>query len=284
MVRNNNNNNNHNNNHNNNNKPSLGKRLSKFSPVNWGSRTKKISISLAVVSLIFIIYFIVVVSKDYSTYKDTNPYLVLGTKIAKTQLIIPGSKIQLSVNGKYGLEFSYTTWLYVEDSNFVGSRATEYKHVFHKGSKTGSPLGSPNMWIDKDINRLNISMNTYHSLKESCNIDNIPLNKWFHISIVVVNKSVSVYVNCKLKKKSNLIGVPKLNYGDVYVNMYNGFDGFVSQLRYWNKAISQIELESICESGPSKSPCTQPGATPPYLSKSYWMKTEFPNTIGLKDT
>jgi len=291
MANNNNNNNNNSNsnnysnnsNNNNNNKHSIKNTLSKFSPKHWAKRTQKLSIGLAIVSLVFIIYFLVVVSNDYTKYKDTNPYLVLGTKIAKTQMIIPGHKIQRSVDGKYGLEFSYTVWLYVEDSNFVGARGTEYKHVFHKGSKDGSPLGAPNMWLDKDINRLNINMNTYHSLKESCSIDNIPLNKWFHVSVVVVNKSISVYVNCKLKKKCNLIGVPKLNYGDVYINMYNGFDGFVSQLRYWNKAISQFELEGICDAGPSKTPCTQPGAVPPYLSKTYWMKTDFPNAIGLNN-
>ena len=71
--------------------------------------------------------------------------------------------------------------------------------------------------------------------------------------------------------------MPKLNYGNVYINMFNGFDGFISNMRYWNKAISQYELEDLCDIGPSKSPCTQPGAKPPYLSKDYWMKTEFPN-------
>jgi hypothetical protein len=139
------------------------------------------------------------------------------------------------------------------------------------------------MWLDKEINKLHVNINTFHSVKESCDIDNIPVNKWFHIALVVINKSVMIYVNCSLKKKCTLVGVPKLNYGDLYINLYNGFEGFISQFRYWNKAVSQYELEDLCESGPSKSPCTQPGARPPYLSKDYWMRTEFPNAIGLKD-
>ena len=198
-------------------------------------------------------------------------------------MVIPGYKINRSVDGKYGIEFAYTMWLYVEDSNFIQNRATNTKHIFHKGSKSGTPLASPNMWLDKETNKLHISMNTFHSVKETCDIDNIPVNKWFHIALVVINKSMHVYINCNLKKKCTLVGVPKLNYGDLYINLYNGFDGFISQFRYWNKAVSQYELEGLCDAGPSKSPCTQPGAKPPYLSKDYWMRTEFPNAIGLKD-
>lgn len=247
----------------------------------WSPQNKIISIVFTCVILALVIYFLVVVSKDYSKYTENNPYLVRGTKIAKTPLIVPGYKINRSIDGKFGLEFTYSMWLYVEDSNFSGARASEWKHIMHKGSSNGVPLQSPGIFLYPSTNRLAIHMNTYYSVKESCDVDNIPLNKWFHLTIMVIGNSIDVYINCNLKKRCKFKGVPKLNYGDLYVNtILNGFDGFISNLRYWDRSIAGFQIENICKEGPSKAPCTDAGVNPPYLAKNYWMNTGFPDAVG----
>ena len=96
-------------------------------------------------------------------------------------------------------------------------------------------------------------MNTYNSVKESCDIGNIPLNKWFHLTVMVIGKSLDVYINCNLKKRCKLKGIPKLNYGDIYINSWEGFDGLISNVRYWDRAIG-FQIKHICEEGPSKVP------------------------------
>ena len=247
---------------------------------NMSKRNKTLSWIMGIVVFIFVIYFIVVLVQDYNRYKDDSPYLVLGTKIAKNPLVVPGSKIPRSVDGKYGLEFTYSVWLYIEDSNFINN--TDYKHILHKGSPDGIPLQSPGIWLYPTTNKLSINMNTFYSVKEPCDIANIPINKWFHLTIMVINKTIDVYINCNLKKRCKLKGVPKLNYGDLYVNLWGGFDGLLSNLRYWDRVLPQYELEAICTAGPSKAQCTQGGDKPPYLAQDYWMTTGFPNAISKK--
>ena len=246
----------------------------------WNKKNKIISIVFAAVILAIIIYFLVMVSLDYSNYNKRSPYLLNGTKLAKSAKTISGSLVNQSVDGKYGIEFTYGMWLYIEDSNFAGARGKEWKHIMHKGSSTGMPLQAPGIWLYPSTNRLAINMNTYYSVKESCDIANIPLNKWFHLTIMVIGNSIDVYINCNLKKRCKFKGIPKNNYGDLYLNLWEGFDGFISNVRYWNKAIPSFKVERICKEGPSKAPCTDTGVNPPYLAKDYWMNTGFPDALG----
>ena len=75
---------------------------------------------------------------------------------------------------------------HIEDSNFAGARGKEWKHIMHKGNSSGMPLQAPGIWIYPSTNKLAINMNTYNSVKESCDIGNIPLNKWFHLTVMVI--------------------------------------------------------------------------------------------------
>ena len=246
----------------------------------WTGKNRIISLIFVAVILALIIYFLVMVSRDYTNYTNNSPYLLMGTKIAKTAKTISGSKVYRSKDAKFGLEFTYSMWLYIEDSNFAGARGKEWKHIMHKGNSSGMPLQAPGIWIYPSTNKLAINMNTYNSVKESCDIGNIPLNKWFHLTVMVIGKSLDVYINCNLKKRCKLKGIPKLNYGDIYINSWEGFDGLISNVRYWDRAVSGFQIKHICEEGPSKAPCTDPGVNPPYLAKNYWMSTGFPDAMG----
>lgn len=246
----------------------------------WNRKNKTITIIFTCVIMALVIYFLVIIGRDYSNYNQNSPYLFQGTKIAKIAKNIPGSIVHRSTDGKFGLEATYSMWLFIEDSNFAGARSKEWKHVLHKGSANGMPLQSPGIWIYPNTNKLAININTYHSVKESCDVDNIPLNKWFHLTVSIINKSVDVYINCNLKKRCKLIGVPKMNYGDIYINNWQGFDGLISNVRYWSRAVSDFQLQEICKEGPSKAPCTDSGVNPPYLAKNYWMTTGFPDAMG----
>jgi hypothetical protein len=47
--------------------------------------------------------------------------------------------------------------------------------------------------------------------------------------------------------------VPKQNYGDVFIGMNGGFSGYVSNLWYYNHALSTMEIQSIIRPGPNKT-------------------------------
>jgi len=235
-----------------------------------------ITILFIIVILIIIVYLFVRLGFSVSSYRNDSPYIVEDTVQGTNARSYAGSKLLRSYDQKFGLEFSYTFWLYIDENTFNNSG--KWHHVFHKGNSSAVPLQAPGVWIYPNENKLAINMNTYNNVKSSCDVGNLPMNKWVCFAIVVIGDRMDVYVNAKLKKRCNLGGIPKQNYGDLYMGKWGGFNGFISRFRYYSYAVPFYLIERIFNEGPSDAPCTETGVTPPYLAPQYWMTTGFPNT------
>ena len=242
-----------------------------------GSLNFMLGLIIVIVVLFILINIIIIIYNDFGNNMDGEKILIYDTKIGNKLLKIPGSEIRQSVDGQYGTEFTYSFWIYINDWS---TRQGEWKHVFHKGNNLAMPLQAPGVWLYPNENTMAINMNTYHSVKESCDIGNIPVRKWVHITIVVIDKNIDVYVNGELKKRNVLKGIPKQNFDDLYINAWQGFDGFLSKFRYFNYAVPYWKIEQIVSSGPSDAPCSETGEKPPYLASNYWQTTGFPNAVG----
>jgi hypothetical protein len=94
-------------------------------------------------------------------------------------------------------------------------------------------------------------MNTFHVINEEVRISDIPLNKWINVIIRCENTSLDIYINGLVAKSHILHGVPKQNYGDVYVAMNGGFSGFISNLWYYNYALGVSSIQKIMQKGPN---------------------------------
>lgn len=233
---------------------------------------------VSILIIIFTLYFIYRLFRDYNSFHNNEPWIVRGTKTARSPKVIPGELIKESTDSQYGIEFTYVMWLYVND--WTTFKSSEYKHVMHKGDQSGMPLQAPGIWLYPNENKLAINMNTFKSIKETCDIGNIPVSKWFHLTIMVIGNNMDVYVNGKLKKRCQYDGIPRQNFGDLYISQFGGFDGFMSNMRYYNYALSYPKLEQIVNDGPSKDNCIDTGAKPPYLSDRYWFQTGFPDSVN----
>jgi len=240
----------------------------------WVNMT--ITILLIIVILLVIAFLFVRLGYSVSNYNNDAPFIVEDTIQGTNARSFPGSQLLRSYDKKFGLEFSYTFWLYIDENTFNNSG--KWHHIFHKGNSGAVPLQAPGVWIYPSENKLAINMNTENQVKASCDIGNIPLNKWVCICIVVIGQNMDVYINAKLKKRCNLGGIPKQNYGDLYMGKWGGFNGFLSRFRYYSYAVPFYSIEKIYQDGPSDAPCTDTGQKPPYLSPQYWMTTGFPNT------
>lgn len=239
------------------------------------SSNSLITLFLIVVIIIVITYLFIRLGYSIMNYQNDAPYIVEETILGTTAMSYPGSKLLRSYDQKQGLEFSYTFWIYIDENTF---NSNKWHHVFHKGNSNAFPLQAPGVWIYPNENKLAINMNTYNQVKVSCDIGNIPLNKWICIAMVVVGDHMDVYVNAKLKKRCNLGGIPKQNFGDLYVNKWGGFNGFLSRFRYYAYAVPFFMIERIFNMGPSDAPCVDTKQKPPKLAPQYWMTTGFPNT------
>ena len=224
----------------------------------------------------------------YFTPSD-NPVLLDGMIDATKMMIVPQNpKLKNSIpiirsdNELHGMEFTWSIWIYIEDSTFEDTSPNYYKHIFHKGNSninsdgTYYPNNAPGLYIKDGSNELLVKMNTYNQIVENINIENIPLNKWLNI-ILRLNKQnqLDVYINGVLSKRHMLSGIAKQNYGDVYLSMNGGFAGFTSGLSYYNSAIGVNEIQSIVSKGPKMNMKSENiiKSKPRYLS-SRWFYDE----------
>lgn len=221
---------------------------------------------------------------------NTSPYLIDGMVDGKTMQVIPqdpslANAVTLvrSDNQQDGIEFTYSAWIIIDDLVY---QQGQYRHIFHKGNDninyTAEPIGmnqpnnAPGLYIAPNTNALVVVMNTFNNIQEKVTIDDIPLNKWICIQIRVSDHQMDVFINGKLAKRLIMKGVPRQNYGDVYVGMNGGFSGNLSNLRYFNSALGTAEIQSIVNSGPNLTMVGPEvtGNQPKYLSLRWFFMGE----------
>jgi hypothetical protein len=254
------------------------------------NRNRTFGIFMIFIAILLILYFIYSMIAGYQNYKKYSPYLVNDIITGNTAIKINSYQVPPPQDNQYGTEFSYSFWIYINDTNFSSSCTDEkgFKHVFHKGSydynSTHLPLlQSPGVWLYPNTNKFNIRLNTFQNVVETCDVGNIPMNAWVHCSVILIGNSVDVFINGNLKKRQKLRGVPKLNYDNLYVTNWGGFDGNLCRLRYFNYAIQPFMIEYLFNEGPSSqfdSQLNTNGLTnpTPTLAPQYWMRTGFPNS------
>jgi Concanavalin A-like lectin/glucanases superfamily len=192
----------------------------------------------------------------------------------------PKSKtIYRSKNEKDGIEFTWSVYVFIRDID-QGIHSPLY-HVFHKGNYnilpgTGlnNPNNAPGLYINSANNSFKIVMNTYKSINEEINVPNIPRNKWLNVIIRCQNTKIDVYVNGLIAQSYQLNSVPKQNYGSVHVAGNGGFPGFISNLSYYDYALSISEIQRLNNYGPNLKLTQGSGkyevTTPDYLSLRWY--------------
>ena len=188
-----------------------------------------------------------------------------GMVDAKQRIDIPqdpnieGSKtVMRSVNTPEGIEFTWSVWIFIDDLNY---KSGQYRHIFHKGNEEynndsssqqlglSMPNNAPGLYISPNTNELTVFMNTFDVMNQETRISNIPLNKWINVIIRCKNSTLDVYINGTITKSTKLLGVPKQNYGDVYVAANGGFSGYISNLWYFNHALGTNEIQRLVSKG-----------------------------------
>lgn len=166
-----------------------------------------------------------------------------------------------SINANDGIEFTWSCWVYLDDITY---NQDKYRCIFYKGnsklendnteiSETGLnfPNNSPGLYLEPNKNNLVIIMNTFTVINENIVIQDVPVKKWMNVIIRCENKTIDVYINGTIAKSYKLNGVPKQNYGNVYVGANGGFSGYVSNLWYYNHALGIYEINDLSSKGPN---------------------------------
>jgi hypothetical protein len=231
-------------------------------------------IFLLLVIFIFILLLrlgIILISKIFIT-TNGSPHLINGMIDARQQTLAisqnpneSGSNtVYRSINASDGIEFTWSVWIFINELQY---NAGQFKHIFHKGNfPNGSPgsgqtvpnglaypNNAPGLYIAPNTNELLLIMNTFNDIIEEITIPDIPLNKWLSVIIRCQNTTLDVYINGTISRSLELSGVPKQNYGDVYVALHGGFDGYISNLWYYDHALGTAAIQRLVRQGASTS-------------------------------
>jgi hypothetical protein len=231
-----------------------------------------------------------------------TPYLVRGKVSGNADLTIsqtPATNtdpiVFRSVNRSNGIEFTWSVWLKID--NLSANANTDktkrsYSHIFSKGStdfiitddnsKRGVAAvnNAPGVYLQDTTTSngsatLRIYMDTVNNNNVYIDINNIPLLKWFHMAIRVKNNIMDIYINGNVAQRHIFQSVPKQNYNDVLVGKNGGFNGELSNLLYYDRALNIYEINNIILAGPNitENPANVPVSKLgyySYLSKSWY--------------
>lgn len=193
-----------------------------------------------------------IVKSDKLTIVSSNPNVEGSVPILR------------SINENNGIEYSWSCWVFVEDQYL--NKDTNYRRIFSKGEyfletndNTKFYNNSPGLYLQggggTDTNIINVIFNTYSLLNintiEIIEVKDIPIEKWVNIIFTLNNKTVNIYINGILKKSHVLKNVPRQNYYDTFIGDNKGFGGYISNLRYYDYSIKDIDIQKIMIHGPN---------------------------------
>ena len=240
-----------------------------------GSKTIWLIVKVVIMVVVFVAIFYIAkyLIVKYQTASASTPYLLSSSKNAMHALVISQDKTSINCipinksDGQDGIQFTYGFWFLIEDFNY---KTGEWKHIFHKGNSSSYPNRAPGVWIHPDKNAVRVYMNTLDNILEYADVDNLPVRKWIYMNIILNNQNLDLYINGYLKIRKELSSLPKQNDDDFWVNMFGGFNGFVSNIRYYSYAIDFNEINKMINAGPSINNCIDTGEIPPYLDDNWW--------------
>jgi hypothetical protein len=237
----------------------------------------------------------------YFKKPDKQPYVIKGLISGNSSRHIKQDprdadaiRLYRSNNENKGIEFTWAVWL--KRDKVEQTDGKKYIHIFNKGEQpndTGlvdeptTMFGNgPGVYFYSDTessqeNKIKVVMdvvnedlnatNSGDGRREIVEIFNLPIKRWFHLAIRCENKVVDVYVNGVITKRVTFSSVPKQNFGDVHVNS-SGYDGQLSDLRYFDMGLDVFQIKNIVNSGPNlRSTDSDKNMKFDYLANSWYM-------------
>jgi len=165
---------------------------------------------LAIILSLLIILILLRLSKYLFLRKSKKLFLVKGIKDAREYKKF--NLVEKLDESTIGLELTFSGWFYIKDLDY---RYSKPKHLFHVGDADARNV-TPGIWLhpkNNDLlirihthNRDNTSLNPEINLKvdKNCNIENIKVQRWNHLAVVLQNKTLDVYINGQLRRSCTL--------------------------------------------------------------------------------
>ena len=151
-------------------------------------------------------------------------------------------------NPNTGYGFTYSIWFYL--SKWKLQKRTRLRHIL-KSHNLNISIGSISRRniVDSNKNNLTIKIKTLGNGKENININNIPIQKWLNIIVIVNGRNIDIFLNGKLYISKFLKTLPLIRKGKAILCPNGGFDGYIGHSKYINYAIGKDKIIKIFNKG-----------------------------------
>ena len=224
-----------------------------------------------VITIVLIVVILVIL---YYIFYDPNT--LQGEQSGKKMSRIEASSLQTDGSNSAPVNYTYSIWFYVTDWNYkygkpkviFGRMGAKSKNKNdHNSSSSSSDVGgknpSPAVVLGAIENNLAISVSCYpgqdsqpstpgeKTVVHTCNISNVPIQRWVNLLITTYGRTLDVYLNGKLTRTCLLPGiVASSQKAPIYVTPAGGFDGTTSRFQYWPQSFNPQQAWNIYTRGP----------------------------------
>ena len=141
-----------------------------------------------------------------------------------------------------GADFTTSIWLYISD--WAGNNPGEDKPIFVTDPNDVRPMY---IGFDSNLNDIHISVDD----SENYDIINVPLQKWFFLTVSLRDRIVDLYLDGKLVRTSYLDSVPKSvdNNETFFITPGGGFNGLTSSFKYLDYAVNPQTVYEMYKAG-----------------------------------
>jgi hypothetical protein len=221
---------------------------------------------LSIVITIVVIVLIFMLLK----YALSDPYTLQNIQSGQTSSTIDATSLATNGSGTPSSNFAYSVWFYIDDWNY---RYGEPKVIFGRmGAPSSSGGGSipgvngldpcPAVVLGAVENNVSVSLGCYPGADQeptttggttvvhTCNVSNVPIQKWVNLIISVYGRTMDLYIDGKLVRTCLLPGVASINNNaNIYVTPAGGFDGWTAKLQYYPDSLNPQQAWNIYSQG-----------------------------------
>lgn len=150
---------------------------------------------------------------------------------------------------KTGGEYTISMWLYVRNWDTKIRKIFEVSGMAGKSALVGGFYpDEPKMFIRSEVSGTTMPTTNTNTLPD-CDIVDIAVQRWVHLTVSVNGRIMDVYLDGKLARSCILPNVQTFANVNQGIVMYT-FDGFYSGIHYQAYAATPDEIYSLYASGP----------------------------------
>ena len=193
----------------------------------------------------YTLYVVIIIVIVYYLYKTLTGYNIIieYPRDSKDVMVVPNNKTPFYSKEK-GVGFTQSLWLYINDWNY---RYRSNKIIFEKGGFI--------LKLTENNNNLalNVPINNREGKgggTETIIFENIPIQKWMHVGVVLDNSYVDLWINGKLYHSKHLGYIPNLSESQMTYTPNGGFSGYLSRVYHFDHRLTELHIKRLFLQGP----------------------------------